>query len=101
VPADRVTVLPGVVDSTFDEAGSLARFLDAHPDATVAIVTDDYHTRRARRAFRKVLGDRARQLRFAATPVDGVAADNWWQTPAGFRTYVGETFKAGYYELRY
>jgi len=101
VPEDRVQILPGAVTSTFDEAHSLGRFLDAHPDATVAVVTDDYHTRRARRVFRRVLGPRAAQVHFVATPVDGVTAADWWKSARGFRTYLAETFKAGYYEVRY
>jgi uncharacterized SAM-binding protein YcdF (DUF218 family) len=101
VPAGNVVTLPGEVASTFDEAHALGRFLDAHPGATVAVVTDDYHTRRARRVFRKVLGARATQVHFVATPVDGVSAADWWTTPRGFSSYVGETFKAAYYEVRY
>ena len=31
VPADRITLLPGEVNSTTDEAAALARFLDDHP----------------------------------------------------------------------
>jgi uncharacterized SAM-binding protein YcdF (DUF218 family) len=101
VPEGRVVTLPGEVASTFDEAHALGRFLDAHPDATVAVVTDDYHTRRARRVFRKVLGARAGRVSFVATPVDGVSAADWWTTPRGFSNYVAETFKAAYYEVRY
>jgi uncharacterized SAM-binding protein YcdF (DUF218 family) len=101
VPADRVMTLPGVVNSTFDEAHALARFLDDHPDATVAAVTHDFHTRRARSVFRKALGPRAGQVYFVATPLDRASADTWWHTETGFVTYLGETFKAGYYAVRY
>lgn len=101
VPADRVTVLEGEADSTFDEARALARFLDGRPDATVAVVTHDFHTRRARAVFRSVLGDRAGRLHFVSTPSDGYSAADWWTTEDGFTTYLTETIKSVYYAARY
>jgi uncharacterized SAM-binding protein YcdF (DUF218 family) len=100
VPADRITLLPGEVNSTADEAAALARFLDDHPDATVAIVTSDFHTRRARSIFGRALGPRAGQVNFVAAPTDRFSAADWWQTERGFETYVGETAKTAYYAVR-
>ena len=100
VPADKVTILPGEINSTADEAMALAGFLDSHPDATVAIVTNDFHTRRARRVFRKTLGRRAGQIYMVAAPTDNFSADDWWQHDDGFVTYVGETAKTVYYAMR-
>jgi uncharacterized SAM-binding protein YcdF (DUF218 family) len=80
VPAEKVIILPGEINSTADEALALARFLDDHPNRTVAIVTNDFHTRRA--------------------PTDDFSADNWWHSEAGFMTYLGETVKSTAYALR-
>ena len=100
VPEEKVTILPGEINSTADEAQALASFLEGHPDATVAIVTNDFHTRRARRVFRKALGTRAGQIYMFAAPTDGFSAEDWWQSERGFMTYLGETVKSGYYALR-
>lgn len=101
VPNDRITVLEGACVSTFDEAQSLARMLATHPNATVAIVTSDYHTRRSRWVFRRVLGDRANQLQFIAVPTDYFSAENWWRVEEGFASYSKEFLKLPFYSLRY
>jgi uncharacterized SAM-binding protein YcdF (DUF218 family) len=93
VPASAIVVLPGECDSTEDEAHTLARFLEAKPDLTVAVVTNDFHTRRARLLFRRALGSNSQRVHFVAAPVDGVAADNWWRTQKGFVQYTTEYLK--------
>jgi uncharacterized SAM-binding protein YcdF (DUF218 family) len=101
VPADKVIALAGEVNSTFDEATALARFLDDHAEATVAIVTNDFHTRRARSIFRRVLGSRAGQIYMVATPTDRVTPENWWKTERGSALYLSETFKTFYCAVAY
>jgi uncharacterized SAM-binding protein YcdF (DUF218 family) len=101
VPNDRITVLEGACVSTFDEAQSLERMLATHPNATVAVVTSDYHTRRSRWVFRRVLGDRANQLQFIAVPTDYFNAENWWRVEEGFASYSKEFLKLPFYSLRY
>jgi len=101
VAPEAIEVLEGTVDSTFDEAASLSRYLDAHPNTTVAIVTTDWHTRRARTVFRKVLGERAGQIYFVGIPPDRYGADDWWKTEEGFTAYTSELLKSVYYAIRY
>jgi uncharacterized SAM-binding protein YcdF (DUF218 family) len=101
VPDDRIAVLDGACVSTFDEAQSLARELAKHPDASVAVVTSDYHTRRSRWVFRHVLGGRAGELQFIAVPTDYVTADNWWTVEEGFVSFTKEFFKLPFYWVRY
>jgi uncharacterized SAM-binding protein YcdF (DUF218 family) len=101
VPADKVIPLAGEVNSTFDEATALAHFLDDHPEATVAIVTNDFHTRRARSIFRRVLGARGGQIYMVAAPTDRVTPNNWWKTERGSAIYLSETFKTLYYAVAY
>jgi uncharacterized SAM-binding protein YcdF (DUF218 family) len=100
VPDDAVTTLPGEVDSTRDEARALARFLDGEPGATVAVVTNGFHTRRARMLFRHELGERIAQVHFVAAPTDRFDDDNWWRHEEGFNCYASEYFKLVYYGLR-
>jgi uncharacterized SAM-binding protein YcdF (DUF218 family) len=100
VPDEAVVTLPGEVDSTRDEAQALGRFLEAEPDARVIVVTNGFHTRRARMLFRHALGERLARVHFVAAPTDGFGAEDWWRHEEGFRCYAGEYFKLAYYGLR-
>lgn len=100
VPEDAIILLDGACASTRDEAAALARFLDGQPGMTVAVVTTDYHTRRARAIFRKVLGERAAGLHFVAAPSDGYDAGNWWRFEDGFVAYSNEYVKLALTPLR-
>jgi uncharacterized SAM-binding protein YcdF (DUF218 family) len=101
VPDERIAVLDGACVSTFDEAQSLARVLARHPEATVAVVTSDYHTRRSRWVFRHVLGGLADRLQFISVPTDYVNAENWWTVEDGFVSYSKELLKLPFYYIRY
>jgi uncharacterized SAM-binding protein YcdF (DUF218 family) len=101
VPGDRVAVLDGTCASTFDEARALAHALELQPDATVIVVTSNYHTRRARWVFRHVLGDRAARIRFFSVPTDYFDASCWWKSSEGFSLYTSEYLKLGFYLLWY
>ncbi len=92
VPAAVIVLLPGEVDSTADEARSLKRYLAENPGRTVAVVTNNFHTRRARRIFRSEL-DGAADLPFFAAPTDGFDANDWWRSEAGCTTYADEYLK--------
>ncbi|MBY0525324.1 MAG: YdcF family protein [Gemmataceae bacterium] len=102
VPSTAVQVLPGEIGSTFEEANILAEFLASRPEATVTVVTNGFHTRRARRVFAKVLGDdRAARLHWVGVPRDGVDEATWWRTGHGCSLYAGEYAKLVYYWVRY
>jgi uncharacterized SAM-binding protein YcdF (DUF218 family) len=100
VPDGAVVTLPGAVDSTRDEARVLARFVETEPGVTVAVVTNGFHTRRARMLFGHELGRRIACVHFVAAPTDGFDADNWWRSEGGFTCYATEYFKLAYYGLR-
>ncbi len=95
VPSEAIVELPGEVDSTEDEARSLKRYLDERSERTVAIVTNDYHTRRARWVFRTELG--RPDLSVFAAPTDDFDANNWWRSEVGFTLYATEYLKLGRY----
>jgi uncharacterized SAM-binding protein YcdF (DUF218 family) len=87
--------------STRDEAEALATFLRTEPWARVAVVTTNYHTRRARRVFRHELGNLQHQVRFVGVPTESFSEDNWWKSRDGFLVYLNELFKSAYYWARY
>ncbi len=101
VPNDRIAVLDGDCATTFDEAKSLERMLAGHPEATVAVVTSDYHTRRTRWIFRRILGERADRLQFISVPTDFFTAEDWWKVQQGFVSYSKEFLKLPFYYLYY
>jgi uncharacterized SAM-binding protein YcdF (DUF218 family) len=87
--------------STFDEAQTLNRFLASRPETTVTVITNDFHTRRARWTFRKVLGQQISRVRFVSAKTDHVSSANWWKHEDGFAWYLSEFFKLGFYWFRY
>jgi uncharacterized SAM-binding protein YcdF (DUF218 family) len=93
VNEDQIELLPGVCASTEDEAAALAKYLETHPEATVAVVTSDFHTRRTRLLIGRKLGSHADRVRFVAAPTDYFSADDWWQTERGWSTYTTEYAK--------
>lgn len=99
VPDPAIIVLDGLSDSTRDEAAALGRFLEQHPDASVGVVTTNYHTRRTRMLFRRLLGERAARVCFFAAPTDGYTPNNWWQYQIGFVSYCDEYAKLALYRL--
>ena len=101
VNAEQIDVIPGEIASTYDEACALSRFLQAHPAESVAIVTNDFHTRRTRSVFQRVIGDTSVRLSFVAAPVDYIRSDNWWKSAAGMKLYATEYCKSAYYWCRY
>jgi uncharacterized SAM-binding protein YcdF (DUF218 family) len=101
VPAERIIVLERAVDSTFDEARALADFLQREPDARVAIVTNPFHTRRARWILARELGPRADQISMISAPQEDLALDRWWTTWVGRETVPAEYLRLFYYWFRY
>jgi uncharacterized SAM-binding protein YcdF (DUF218 family) len=96
-----IVILDRPVLDTYGEAVALAEFLDSAPGARVSVVTNDFHTRRARWVFRHVLGARASQVSFVAAPNERFFEASWWQFEDGFHLVVGEYLKLAYYVLRY
>jgi uncharacterized SAM-binding protein YcdF (DUF218 family) len=93
VDPNKISILPGVCDSTDKEAQSLARFLDSNPNMVIGVVTSDFHTRRARILFRRHLGERMQRVVFVAAPCDECSPETWWRSEWGFDTYLMEYTK--------
>lgn len=101
VPDNAIRVLPGEITSTVDEARELASFLETRPHTTVAVVTNNFHTRRARMIFAKMLGESASRVSFIGVPRDGAEEDSWWRTSHGCTVHLSEYCKLPYYWVRY
>jgi uncharacterized SAM-binding protein YcdF (DUF218 family) len=101
IEPSRIHVLESRSTSTFDDAQAVAAFLAGREGQTVAIVTSECHTRRARWIFRQVLADSPHRLHFVAAPDDLYDEQHWWQTRAGLVSYLAEYAKLAYYRFRY
>lgn len=101
IPEDCIVLLGGASTSTFSDAERVAPFLAKEPDSVVTVVTTYYHTRRARWAFRRVMGDDARRLHFFSAPVERFDRTTWWESNGGITAIVAEYIKLVAYMVLY
>ncbi|MFM7150856.1 MAG: YdcF family protein, partial [Gemmataceae bacterium] len=79
-PPNKIRMLPPEVNSTVDEAKAINSFLGENPQAQITVVTNNFHTRRARMLFRRILGDQSNRVHFVSAPTDGFGPDCWWRS---------------------
>ncbi len=104
VPEGAVAIDGAWVTSTYSEALRLKAFVDGvgQPGIrSVIVVSDAHHLRRARWAYRQVLGEGI-ELQMAPVPFERSPYQRRWWTDAASRQFVwGEYRKIVYYHLRY
>ena len=85
----------GDVDSTEDEAAALAPCIEERAFNSIAIVTSDYHTRRAGIIWRRVLRQRhsSVHLWIHAVPDPEFHASRWWRERRSAKTWLLESTK--------
>jgi uncharacterized SAM-binding protein YcdF (DUF218 family) len=93
VPEEDILVLGNRHRTTHDEAVSLADWLPEASTKRVIVVTNDYHTRRARWIFGQVFQGHTGTVSLVGAPVDGFGANDWWRSRQGFTTISGENIK--------
>lgn len=102
VPEDRLVYLTGTSTSTFHDASIVRDHMREHaPDARLLVVTNHYHSRRARWIFRRVFGNDMARVTFVSAPIDGVTAENWWTRSEGLFNYTSEYIKLTAYLFVY
>ncbi len=103
VPEEAIAIDDTTVISTYDEAVLLKKYIEAHPGTihSIIVVTDAYHTRRARWIYQKVLGDEINIL-MAPVPFDKTSlSKSWWSNAESRKFVFNEHLKFIYYLLRY
>lgn len=100
ISPSKIVMLPGSSDSTFGDAQALSRYLEESEVADVLIVTNAYHSRRARWVFRQVLPSHCDRLRFYSAP-NGFDARIWWTSRAGRQAVISEWIKFLFYLMYY
>ena len=105
LPAGGVVVIESLSTSPHENAiearGVLrAGGLGRPPVTTLALITSNYHMRRAELIFREVFGD---EVRIYAVPVSDpdTERDTWWKTRRGRRLVLTEFSKWCWYRIRF
>ena len=94
-----ITVLPGQVSGTDQEAKALLKEINDRPLSSVLIVTSAYHSRRALRAFERMFAGKGIKLGIdpADPGEDSPSFAYWWLSSLGWRTVAGEYVKSVVY----
>lgn len=104
VPQEAIAIDNTTNVSTYEEAERLKAYIEAHPEKNIKniiVVTDPYHTRRARWAYRKVLGDQF-TIQMASVPFDRTGyTKQWWAQAVSRKMVLTEYLKSIYYVFRY
>lgn len=103
VPPEAIYTDGSTVISTYQEAERVKAFIEAHSDPihSVIVVTDAFHTRRAKWAYEKVLGPGIKVL---VTPVpfdEAGYSSKWWRSATTREMVVKEYLKYTFYLFRY
>jgi uncharacterized SAM-binding protein YcdF (DUF218 family) len=103
VPASAVRIIPGHPTSTATEAELMVNAIvggEVPRPRRLAVVTDDYHTRRAALIFRRALkqmphtqNDPSIELLLVSAPTDHFGPTDWWKSETGLQTYCLECLK--------
>jgi uncharacterized SAM-binding protein YcdF (DUF218 family) len=103
IPLEAIAVDDSRVTSTYSEVVRLKEFIsETHaPIQSVIVVSDPHHMRRARWAYRRVLGDQF-SIQMAPVPFELSPYQRRWWTDEATRQYVKtEYLKIAYYYARY
>jgi len=101
VAPERILMARGVVQTTCDEALAVRTLAQEQGWRSLLIVTDPFHTRRARLTFRTVF--RGTGITVAVRPVESAEYDPeaWWRSADGLRETWTEYAKLALYLLGY
>lgn len=100
---EAITVLPGRVSGTDDEAAKLAAEVDTRKLKSVVIVTSAYHSRRALWTFERILSGKDVDFGVAFAPAgeNTPKPSSWWLGLRGWRMVAGEYVKFAVYRMYY
>ena len=99
VAEERILRAPGTVTTTFEEALTVRALMEERGFRSLTIVTDEFHTRRARVAFHDAF--RGSGITLVVRPVSwyGYSPDSWWRDLDMLRITANEYLKTLLYWL--
>lgn len=105
VPAEKITVVPAAITSTFEEAQLFFQHLNqlnqSKRELQVTVITDWFHSSRATWIFRKFAPPNIQIFSDPAIPSDPSLIDQWWRNENSFLAVYTEYLKWLYYLLNY
>ncbi len=103
VPEEAIVTNETAVLTTHDEAVLLKEYIDGHVDQIhkVTVVTDPYHSRRARWIYQKVLGPDITVLMAPVPRTRTGFAKLWWTDAKSSKLVFQEYLKLVFYLFRY
>lgn len=101
IPAGNILITANSCWGTYEEAMAVREFLKgrSREQPSLIIVTSQFHSRRAYKIFKRVLG----KIEIMSWPVtkDWIDMDRWWQIRWQRRWIMREYAKVIFYALRY
>lgn len=99
VPETAIESIGTNVASTFDEACAVRDWAARHHPKSIEIVTDIFHTRRARWVFSKELAGTRLEIHLCGVPTLQYGLDDWWHHEEGVIAFQNEIAKYIYYRV--
>ena len=93
VPGEMLLIAPGQVTSTYEEALTVGQLMSQRGLKTCIVVTDPYHTQRARLIFREVLGQAGIDVWVYPVQDHWYRSTTWWQSWEGIQVTAQEYLK--------
>lgn len=88
-----IMVTDGIQGSTHDEAVAVLRLMDQHQLRSVIVVTDPFHTQRARMIFHEVFDGSGKVVRVHPVPRHWYRSGTWFLSEAGWQHTLLEYVK--------
>ncbi len=101
VPESAIQAIGASLASTFDESRAVRAWAGQSGARSFVIVTDLFHTRRARWIFHRELAGTPVQIHLSAVNALDYQINNWWQHEDGLIQFQNELVKSVYYRLKY
>jgi uncharacterized SAM-binding protein YcdF (DUF218 family) len=103
VPADRISLAPGLARGTYDESLLVRDFAVAHHLKRILVVTSGYHSRRALWSMRRACEGSGIEIGIDGAPTGWQTPSPWlwWSKRWGWKLVVGEYLKMIYYWTKY
>lgn len=99
VPAENIRIVPGIAETTRDEALIIRDYAASERFQSVLAVTSSYHSRRALRTLQSAFAGTSTTI--GLEPATAMPSAFWWLRPEGWRTVGVEFVKLVYYWFKY
>lgn len=99
IPASAITILPGWVDNTAQEAAAARRAAVEAGWRQLIVVTSKYHSRRAAYAFAREFRGTSVRILMRYSRYDTAVPERWWSTRQDVRYVTSELQKLAAYRL--